>query len=303
MALAGRRAMPQISGIANRLSGMGHCQKKKTIVDPLPLPPISQEDHHQGLMPEICKAMEEEPRKQRELNLVLLGRPGAGKGTFGIKLAALLDVPHISTGDLIREEMKKVSSMSRRIAEVVSKGKLLGDEEVFELLHSRLQAGAARGDKGFILDGFPRTVNQAIVLDKIADVHVAVNFAQEREVLIQKCLGRRVCGECGRVFSMADVSVGDLRMPAIPPPIQCLDKMVTRKDDSEQSIQKRLQVYDEESKPVEDFYRKQGKLVNFDVRGGVSESWPKLLQALNLVEEQQRSSARTPPPAIPTVWC
>ncbi|CAA3032141.1 adenylate kinase [Olea europaea subsp. europaea] len=221
--------------------------------------------------------------KDKNVQWVFLGCPGVGKGTFASRLSAQLGVPHIATGDLLTE--------------IVNQGKLVSDEIIISLLSKRLETGEAKGESGFILDGFPRTVRQAEILDDVTDIDLVVNLKLPEKVLVEKCLGRRICSQCGKNFNVANINVKgengnpDISMDPLLPPPQCVSKLITRSDDTEAIVSERLRVYYEKSQPVEDFYRSQGKLMEFNLPGGLQESWPKLLEALNLDENEDKQSA------------
>ncbi|XP_052173045.1 adenylate kinase-like [Diospyros lotus] len=226
--------------------------------------------------------------KGRNVQWVFLGCPGVGKGTYGSRLCALLGVPHIATGDLVREELSSSGPLSHQLAEIVNQGKLVSDEIIISLLSKRLESGEAKGESGFILDGFPRTIRQAEILDEVTDIGLVVNLKLPESVLVEKCLGRRICSECGKNFNVASINVkgenggpGISMAPLLPPP-QCVSKLFTRSDDTEAVVKERLRVYYEKSQPLEEYYRNQGKLLEFDLPGGIPESWPRLLEALNL---------------------
>ncbi|XP_076889262.1 adenylate kinase 1, chloroplastic-like [Bidens hawaiensis] len=231
-----------------------------------------------------------DPKGSRSFQWVFLGCPGVGKGTYASRLSDLLGVPHIATGDLVRHELSSSGPLSRQLDEVVNQGKLVSDEIIFNLLSKRLEVGESRGESGFILDGFPRTIRQAEILDEVTEIDLVVNLKLREDVLIEKCLGRRICSECGKGFNVASIDVmaenglPGMRMPPLLPPQQCAAKLVTRADDTEPVVKERLRVYKEKSEPVEDYYRKRGKLMEFDLPGGIPESWPKLLEALNIDE-------------------
>lgn len=227
---------------------------------------------------------------------VFLGCPGVGKGTYASRLSTLLSVPHIATGDLVREELNSGSNLGKQLADIVNQGQLVSDEIIISLLSKRLEAGEGKGESGFILDGFPRTVRQAEILDEVTHIDLVVNLKLPESVLIEKCLARRICGECGKNFNVASINVkgenghpGISMAPLLPPP-QCVSKLITRADDTEDVVKERLRVYNEKSEPVEDFYRGQGKLLEFDLPGGIPESWPKLLEVLNLDEQDEKQS-------------
>ncbi|CAM6110750.1 unnamed protein product [Calypogeia fissa] len=219
---------------------------------------------------------------------VFLGCPGVGKGTYASRLAKLLEVPHIAMGDLVRQELKSTSAMSKKLSDAMTLGKLLPDEVIFNLLSRRLEQENSAGVRGFILDGFPRTISQAEVLDDITEIDLVVNLKLREDILIAKCLGRRICGQCGGNFNVAEIDVeganGEPRilMPPLLPPPGCSDRMTIRADDTEEVVRTRLRVYHEESAPVEGYYREKGKLLDFNVGGGIPETWPNLLAALNL---------------------
>ncbi|KAL0918386.1 hypothetical protein M5K25_010391 [Dendrobium thyrsiflorum] len=234
---------------------------------------------------------------ERNVQWVFLGCPGVGKGTYASRLSQFLGVPHIATGDLVREELSSAGPLAGQLAEIVNKGKLLPDEVIIDLLSKRLESGEAKGESGFILDGFPRTIRQAEILEGVMDIDLVVNLKLREEVLIEKCLGRRICNECGKNFNIASINLkGEngrpgISMAPLPPPPQCASKLITRADDTEDVVKERLRVYHELSQPVEEFYRSRGKLVEFDLPGGIPESWPKLLGALNLVDHDEKQSA------------
>ncbi|XP_021739682.1 probable adenylate kinase 6, chloroplastic [Chenopodium quinoa] len=235
--------------------------------------------------------------KGRDVHWVFLGCPGVGKGTYATRLSKLLDVPHISTGDLVRDELASSGSLSPKIAEIVNSGKLLSDEIIVDLLSKRLEAGEAKGESGFILDGFPRTVRQAEILEGVIDIDLVVNLKLREEALLAKCLGRRICSQCGGNYNVACIDIkGDdespgMYMAPLLPPAECASKLISRADDKEEVVRERLRIYDELTRPVEEFYCKRGKLLQFDLPGGIPESWPKLLHALNLDDHEDDQSA------------
>lgn len=226
--------------------------------------------------------------KGRHVQWVFLGCPGVGKGTYAAKLSNLLGIPHISTGDLVRHELASDGPLSSQLADIVNQGKLISDETIINLLSKRLEDAEARGESGFILDGFPRTLRQAEILEGVTDIDLVVNLKLREEAILAKCLGRRICSECGGNYNVACIDIkgkdGNPRMympPLLPPP-NCESKLITRSDDTEEVVKERFRVYNEMSRPVEEFYRSRGKLLEFDLPGGLPESWPKLLRALNL---------------------
>nr|CAD1830660.1 unnamed protein product [Ananas comosus var. bracteatus] len=161
-----------------------------------------------------------------------------------------------------------------RLAGIVNQGKLVPDEIIVNLLSEHLKNGEAKGESGFILDGFPRTIRQAEILEGVADIDLVINLKLREEALLMKCLGRRICRECGGNFNVSSVDIkgGDGRphiyMPQILPPEQCLSKLVIREDDADEKVVKtRLRIYFDVTQPVEEFYRSRGKLLEFDLPG------------------------------------
>ncbi|KAL7612419.1 hypothetical protein Lser_V15G08450 [Lactuca serriola] len=245
----------------------------------------------------ILFPLTDDPKGSRNFQWVFLGCPGVGKGTYAGRLSSLLGVPHIATGDLVREELSSSGPLSHQLEEIVNQGKLVSDEIIFNLLSKRLEAGESKGESGFILDGFPRTIRQSEILDEATEIDLVINLKLREDVLIEKCLGRRICSECGKSFNLASINAKaengypEITMAPLLPPPQCSSKLITRADDTEPVVRERLRIYKEQSEPVEDYYRKQGKLMEFDLPGGIPESWPKLLEALNLDDYGDKRSA------------
>ncbi|XP_015627823.1 probable adenylate kinase 1, chloroplastic isoform X1 [Oryza sativa Japonica Group] len=189
--------------------------------------------------------------EERNVQWVFLGCPGVGKGTYASRLSRLLGVPHIATGDLVRDELASSGPLSVQLAEIVNQGKLVSDEIIINLLSKRLKKGEEQGESGFILDGFPRTVKQAEILDGVTDIDMVVNLKLREDVLVEKCLGRRICGQCGKNFNLACIDVkGENGLPPIYmapllPPNNCMSKLITRADDTEEVVRNRLQIYND----------------------------------------------------------
>lgn len=217
---------------------------------------------------------------------VFLGPPGVGKGTYSTRVAVALGVAHIAAGDLVRAEIKRRSPLGQKMQTYVNKGELLPDEIVSKLLYQRIEEGKEMGEKGFVLDGFPRTAQQAQNLVKQQEIQLAVNLQLREQVLIEKCMGRRICKKCGKGWNVADIHepaadrLPEIIMPPLDPPADCVDFMEQRADDKEEVIRNRLNVYHREAAPVEDFFRQQGSLINFEITAGIPETLPGLLGTL-----------------------
>jgi len=219
-------------------------------------------------------------------NLVFLGAPGVGKGTFAARIAPRLGVPAISTGDLIRAETKAGSALGKQLQAFTAQGQLVPDEVVSRMVRERLQAPDAA--RGWILDGYPRTVQQARDLDAAQDVGRVVNITLPERVLTEKLLGRRVCGDCGRGYNVAAIHEGELDMPPLlPKPADCdrckgAPRLTVREDDTAAVVAQRMEVYARQTQPLIEYYTKQGKLQDFAVKKGVADM-PRLVAEMGIV--------------------
>lgn len=199
-----------------------------------------------------------------------------------------MGIPAISTGDIIRAEIKAGSPLGLKIKEYSNSGRLVPDEVVNEMVKHRLSQADAQ--KGYILDGFPRTVAQAEDLDSYQKVSRVLNITLPEHVLMAKMLARRVCGDCGKGYNLANIKEGDLDMPPLlPKPSDCdkchgQPKLVIRDDDKEEVVKDRMVIYHKQTAPLIDFYAKQGKLQDFAVKKGLDDT-PRLFQELGVPAE------------------
>jgi adenylate kinase len=172
------------------------------------------------------------------------------------------------------------------MAEIVNTGHLLPDAMILKLLRKRFSTAASEGVDRFILDGFPRSAPQAEELEEVADVQLALNLDLREEVLLEKCLGRRICNKCGKNYNVADINLeasngrAAIVMPPLTPPPECADHMEQRSDDTKETILNRLRIYKSGAKPVEDFYGQRGILLDFEITAGIPETLPWLLGLL-----------------------
>jgi len=196
------------------------------------------------------------------LHLIFLGAPGAGKGTQAVRLMADYGISHVSTGDIFRDNIKKGTELGKKAKEYMDKGELVPDELVIDLIKGRLLQDDCK--KGFVLDGFPRTVPQAEALSVFFkevgwDDYRVIDLIVERNVLIRRLSGRRVCRSCSAVYHV----VGK-------PPARygfcdfCGGELYQRSDDNEETVTNRLEVYARETKPLTDYYKKLGILYQID---------------------------------------
>jgi adenylate kinase len=206
------------------------------------------------------------------MKLIFLGPPGAGKGTLAAKGVEICNVPHISTGALFRSAIAAMSPLGCRVKAIIEAGKLVDDETTVLLVKERLTQ-----ENGYILDGFPRTIFQAEALAKFSAVDKVVNFDIPDAVVLERLSGRRVCRKCGTNYHITfNKPKQEQRCDA------CGGELFIREDDQEGAIQKRLEVYREQTLPLIEYYRKQGLLVAIDAQGSVDTVVANFKQALGI---------------------
>lgn len=193
------------------------------------------------------------------MNFIFLGPPGAGKGTLAAAVSALYGIPHISTGEIFRAAIKAQTPLGKKVKAIIDSGALVGDDITVELIRDRLAQSDAKN--GFILDGFPRTINQAEQLEKIAKIDCAVNFDINDEAVVERLSGRRVCRKCSHNFHVV----------FMPPEKEntcthCGGELYIRDDDKPEAIKRRLEVYRAQTAPLIDFYRSKNLLKNIDAK-------------------------------------
>jgi len=193
------------------------------------------------------------------MKLIFLGPPGAGKGTLAAKAVELLKLPHISTGAIFRAALAAGTPLGLRVKAIMDAGKLVDDETTIELVKERLAQEDAQ--KGYILDGFPRTIPQAEALAKFSVVDKVVNFDIPDSMVLERLGGRRVCRKCGYNFH---VVFNKPKKEGICD--YCGGEVYTRDDDKDEAIKKRLEVYRAQTAPLIDYYRQKGILVDMDAR-------------------------------------
>lgn len=207
--------------------------------------------------------------------LILLGPPGAGKGTQASRLSAELGLPHVSTGDLFREHRKQGTELGKRAQEYMDSGRLVPDDLVLDMLFERVaQPDAARG---FLLDGFPRTLPQAEALEKRLGTGAQVRVLDLRvgdKVLVERLTGRRMCKGCGHIHHVqtsAPKTAGRCD--------RCAGELYTRTDDEPATVQKRLVVYRDQTQPLQGYYSKRGLRQEIDGERSPDEVFRSLRQA------------------------
>lgn len=195
----------------------------------------------------------------KQKNLIFIGAPGAGKGTIANILLAKYPLAHISTGDLLRNEIKNDTSLGRQAAEIMKAGKLVPDDLVTGMVRSRLAQSDCQ--KGFILDGFPRTLNQADLLGKVLkelnnQLSRVIYLKVSDDILLQRLTARQNCKKCGEIYNK-------LFMPSKVEGVcdKCGGELFQRPDDSLETAKSRLKVFYQETQPLIDYYEKQGLLL------------------------------------------
>ncbi len=208
--------------------------------------------------------------------IVMLGAPGAGKGTQAKKLAEYYHVPHISTGDIFRANIKNHTELGKRAEEYIEKGLLVPDEVVLELIEDRF--GQDDCQNGYILDGFPRTIPQAKSLDNDLgkmgkELDYVLNIDVSDDVIVERMSGRRACLNCGSTYHI-------VYNPTKKENIcdKCGHNTVLRDDDKPETVKKRLKVYHEQTQPLVDYYTAQNKLVDVDGTMDIEDIFKALIQ-------------------------
>jgi len=212
------------------------------------------------------------------LKLILLGAPGAGKGTQAAEIEKEYNIPAISTGQIIRETIAAETALGNEVKSFIDRGELVPDEIVVEMVKERLKNDDCKD--GYILDGFPRTISQAEIMEKLPiPIDVALEIAVDEDIIVDRLSGRRVCSSCGATFHISSKpsqkdGVCDL----------CGGTLKMRDDDVPEVIRHRLKVYNEQTKPLKDFYESRNKLITIKSVEGVSETTAIIMEALKAIE-------------------
>ncbi len=211
-------------------------------------------------------------------NWVLYGAPGSGKGTQADALRERFSIPHVSTGDILRDEVRSGSELGRRAKAIMDTGSLLPDDVMIGIVRARL--GQPDCAQGFVLDGFPRTLTQAEALDRVLEqlqrsIDRIIYLRVSEEELVARLADRWICPACGRTYS--------LRQNPPAEGITCVEDgtpLTQRDDDKPEAVRHRIQVYIQETLPVLEYYRPSGRVVEVDGQGDVAEVTARVLSAL-----------------------
>lgn len=208
------------------------------------------------------------------MKLVILGAPGAGKGTQAELLTDYYHIPHISTGEILREHMRNKTEIGIKITEWMNKGQLVSDDIVIEVFKQRMNEPDCKN--GFLLDGFPRTVYQANVLsDLVKDLNAVIEIDIDDEIIINRMSGRRVCPKCGKIYHLVH------NRPEVEGKCDiCHHDIIQREDDKPKTVLSRLEIYHKLTRPLIDYYREKGLLISFDGTCPLKELNQKIIETL-----------------------
>ena len=212
------------------------------------------------------------------MRLVLLGCPGVGKGTQAEGISKSFKIAHISTGNILRDEIKKNTYLGRKVENLVKKGNLVSDEIIIELIKNEISKHES--SNGFVMDGFPRNLKQAKMFQDMLDMlnlklDKVVNIFVEKDEIIRRLSSRMVCSNCNSVYSIDDLK----NMPDTKCSV-CGGNLYKRKDDEKNIIEKRLELYETETRPLIDYYSKQNLLIDIDGNGSEDEVTERVLSKL-----------------------
>ena len=198
------------------------------------------------------------------MNIVLLGSPGVGKGTYAKRISKIYNIPQISTGDMFREAIKNKTEIGLKAKEYMDKGELVPDDITIGIVEERLKKDDCKN--GFMLDGFPRTIAQAEALDKIIVIDKVLDFTASDEIIIDRLSGRRVCRNCGAIYHIRNI------VPKVEGVCDnCGGELYQRDDDKPESVKKRLDVYKKQTAPLIDYYKEKELLADIDANSPIEQ--------------------------------
>ena len=206
------------------------------------------------------------------MKIVIYGAPGAGKGSQADQLVERYHIPHISTGDILRKNIKEQTEVGKQAQGFIERGELVPDEIIMELVKNRLAEKDC--EAGFLFDGFPRNLFQAQQLDAIAPVDAVINLDVQLEKIMHRLTGRRTCAKCGQPYHI-DTLNGKTVCE------KCGGELIQRADDTEATVSNRLKVYADSCEPLLAFYRNKGVLYEVDANGSIADVFEKITEILD----------------------
>jgi len=217
------------------------------------------------------------------MNIIFFGPPGSGKGTYASRVGPKLDIAHISTGDLLRAA-RDDPEHGETIKHYQDTGGLVPDEITVAALKKRIKEDDCKN--GFILDGFPRNIEQVKALEGSGiAIDIVIKFNLSEDMIVQKTLARRICKKCGKIYNVADIKVGNIRLPPLLPKKEgvcdeCGGELYQRKDDNAETVRDRLNIYKEQTAPLIDYYNEKGLITEIDVIGPPEVMVPIIIEAI-----------------------
>ena len=209
-----------------------------------------------------------------KMNIVLVGPPGVGKGTVAGKLSKKLGIPHIATGDMLRENVAQKTELGLKAKAYMDGGLLVPDQVVIDMVKERIKRNDCK--KGFILDGFPRTINQAEEIGKVAKIERVVNIRADGDIIVERLSRRRVCEKCGFIYHLDFIKPNREGFCD-----KCSGALYQREDDKPNAIKERLKVYTEKTEPLIGYYNKKGILIDVDGSGTPEEEFELVHKAVS----------------------
>lgn len=213
------------------------------------------------------------------MRLILLGPPGAGKGTQASSIVAEYGITHISTGDIFRHNIKNETELGKKVKSYLDKGQLVPDELTIDLVWDRLSKDDCK--KGFLLDGFPRTINQAEALQKGLEerglkLDKVINIDVDKNILVKRLSGRRVCKNCGETYHIDN-------KPTLKDGVcdKCSGEVIQRADDNEKTVLDRIEVYEKQTFPLIDFYKNLGIVLTVDGTLSIEDVFSQIKESLS----------------------
>lgn len=212
------------------------------------------------------------------MKLILLGPPGAGKGTQAAGIVKNYSIPHISTGDIFRKNIKEGTDLGKKAKEYMDKGLLVPDELVVEIVEDRLKEDDTK--TGFLLDGFPRTMEQAEALDRVLSnmnkpLDKVINIQVDKGILVERAVGRRICKNCGATYHIK------FNAPKLDSKCDLCDgELFQRSDDVEETVSKRIEVYQNETQPLINYYETKGIIATIDGQQDIDKVLEDIIKAL-----------------------